>query len=314
MSSLCTLTGALRRGLLAAAVVLVSVGSAAAEPVRFGIQPWPGVTVKTEVAARILEAIGYDAEISEYGSSFIYQGMRTGDVDVSLGAWMPAHEEMLRPVVEAGAAKQLSVNLEGAVQGLAVPVYTWEAGVHSVEDLVANGDAFERTIYAIEPGAGMTRAFRNAVEEDYQGLGDWEVVPSSTAGMLAQVERAVNRGDAIVFHGWKPHWMAVKFDIRFLDDGESSPIADMGSTVYTIVATEWADANPQPVRFLEQMQVSPEVQSQWIYEFSYEEKAVGEVADSWISNNLDLVTTWLEGVQAADGGSAIEAVRAAYGS
>lgn len=124
----------------------------------------------------------------------------------------------------------------------------------------------------------------------------------------------MNRGDAIVFHGWKPHWMAVKFDIRFLEDGESSPIADMESTVYTVVATEWAEANPQPVRFLEQMQVPPEVQSQWIHEFSYEEKPVDEVARNWIADNLDTVATWLEGVKTADGGDAIEAVKAEFAS
>jgi glycine betaine/proline transport system substrate-binding protein len=47
-------------------------------------------------------------------------------------------------------------------------------------------------------------AFQKAVKNDYKGLGDWTVTPSSVSGMLSQVERITRNDKAIVFHGWKP--------------------------------------------------------------------------------------------------------------
>ncbi len=290
----------------------VTTATAASAPVRFAIQSWPGVTVKTEVATQLLNAMGYETEVTDLSSQFIYQGIRSGDVDVSLGAWMPAHESMLQPVLDDGAAVQYAANLEGAVQGLAVPTYVWESGVHSVDDLVAAGDRFGREIYAIEAGAGMTRAFNKAVESDYKGLGDWSVTSSSVAGMLAQVQRAIKQQEPVVFHGWKPHWMDVKFDIRFLEDDDASEIADLETTVYTVVATGWPEKHPQAARFLEQYRVSTDVQSRWIYGFTYEERSQEAVARDWIAANLDTVEQWLDGVEAADGSVGIDVVRAAF--
>lgn len=297
---------------LTAAMLALAPQAAAQEPVRFAIQAWPGVTVKTEVATQLLDAMGYSTEVLELEPQFVYQGIRTGDVDVSLGAWMPAHEDMLQPLLDDGSAVQYAANLEGAIQGLAVPAYTYENGVQSVADLDSNGDRFNREIYAIGAGAAMTRAFEDAVENDYMGMGDWDVVPSSTAGMLSQVQRATDRGDAIVFHGWRPHWMDVVYDIRFLEPGPEGSIAGMETTVYTVVAAGWPEQHPQVARFLEQFKVDPDAQSRWIEGFSRQERDPGAVAEEWIRANLDQVEPWLEGVQTADGRPAAEAVRAKF--
>lgn len=280
----------------------------------FGAQAWPGVTMKTEVAAQILEAMGYETETTNLGSQFIYQGIRTGDIDVSFGAWSPAHKPLVQPLVDDGVAIRLAKNLQGAVQGFAVPKYVWETGIHSVADLSEHGERFGRKIYGIEPGAALSREFREAIEKNYQGLGDWELMTSSTAGMLAQVGRATGREEPIVFHGWKPHWMAVKYDIRFLKDDPNSPVAQIESTVYTIVPTDFPEKHPEVTQFLRRYEVSPETQSQWIYNHSFKENPPDEVAEAWISQNLDTVAGWLEGVKTSDGGSGIEAVREEFGS
>ena len=283
------------------------------EPIRFAIQAWPGVTVKTEVARQLLEAMGYATTNQELNPQFVYQGIRSDDVDVSLGAWMPAHEDMVQPLLDDGVAVEHAANLTGAIQGLAVPAYTYEKGIHSVEDLVANGGTFDREIYAIGAGAAMTRAFQDAVKDDYMDLGDWKVVPSSVAGMLSQVERKTNKNEAIVFHGWKPHWMDIKYDIRFLEADPEGKLAGMETTIYTIVADGWPDANPQAAAFLSQFKVPVQAQSKWIDGFSRQEKPAEEVAASWIRANMDRVAEWVDGVETADGGSGLEAVRAKFG-
>lgn len=300
--------------LFAALAALAPTGAVAQEqPVRFAIQAWPGVTVKTQVATQLLDAMGYKSTVRELNPQFVYEGIRQDDVDVSLGAWMPAHEDMVRPLLDDGVAIQFAANLEGAIQGLAVPTYAYEAGIHSVEDLVANGEKFDRKIYAIGAGAAMTRAFQDAVKADYMGLGDWKVVPSSVAGMMSQVERATSKNEFVVFHGWKPHWMDIRYDIRFLEQDPEGKLAGMETTVYTIVADGWPDENPQVAKFLKQFRVPIDAQSRWIDGFSRQDRPAAEVAEDWIRDNLDLVEPWVSGVQAADGGSGMEAVRAAFG-
>src|SRR5699024_7907800 len=108
--------------LVASALIwaLASLPAAAADsPIVFGHQAWPGVTVKSRVAVLLLDAMGYPAKSQNFTSAIIYQGLKTGDVDVSLGAWMPAHKDMVDPLVDAGDAIMLSKNLTGAIQGLA---------------------------------------------------------------------------------------------------------------------------------------------------------------------------------------------------
>jgi glycine betaine/proline transport system substrate-binding protein len=279
--------------------------------IRVGMQPWPGVTVKSQVAQQILEAIGYPTQIKELSPQFVYQGMKSGDVDVTLGAWMPAHKSMVQPLVEAGEVREYAINLEGAIQGLAVPTYVCESGVQSVADLVANAERFDRTIYAIGAGAAMTEAFSNAVKNDVKGLGDWTVTPSSVSGMLSQVERKTRDEEAVVFHGWKPHWMAVKFDICFLEDDADSEIAGLETEIWTITASGWAERHPQAAKFLKQFRVSPETQSRWIYEYSYEETPAEKVAASWLAGQPEQLSAWLDGVEAADGTPALKKLEAA---
>jgi len=38
--------------------------------------------------------------------------------------------------------------------------------------------------------------------------------------MLSAVQRAVNNEEWIAFNGWKPHYMNLMFDLKYLEDPE----------------------------------------------------------------------------------------------
>jgi glycine betaine/proline transport system substrate-binding protein len=68
------------------------------------------------------------------------------------------------------------------------------------------------------------------------GLGDaeFEVVESSEQGMLAQVARATDRDEPIVFLGWEPHPMNANFELTYLTGGDDWFGPDLGgATVFT---------------------------------------------------------------------------------
>ena len=132
--------------LLAALLVLaLSIPAfAKAEPIRFGVPPWPGVTVKTEVVCQILEAMGHETTQLEVGPPIIYKGLTTGEVDAYVAAWLPQQTEMFAPLKAAGEIEVVATNLDEARTGLAVPVYVFDAGVTSIADLDRHAEQFDK--------------------------------------------------------------------------------------------------------------------------------------------------------------------------
>src|SRR5699024_4829618 len=139
--------------------------------VRFGVPTWPGVTVQSEVAVQLLDAMGYQATQTTTSPAFAITGIRSDQLDVYLGGWMPSESGLINPVVDQGEAKILTKNISGAIAGLAVPIYVWNAGVHSIVDLQDHADKFNHKIYGIERGSGFNIAAKKTIDEDRLGLG-----------------------------------------------------------------------------------------------------------------------------------------------
>lgn len=298
---------------LALALAVTSAAHAEEAPlVRFGVQPWPGVTVKSEVAARLLEAAGYRTEQVGLNTPLTLEGLSNGDLEVALGGWYPVSSSMIDPLVEKGEVTRLAANLPDALSGVAVPQYVHEAGVESMSDLHRHREQFDGRIYGIEAGSTWNTGVKEAIETDRHNLGDWELVPSGTTAMLAQVGRAIQRDEWVAFYGWTPHWMNITYDLYYLKAPEGSRIAHTEATVYTLVPPDLEESHPNVVRFFRNYTVEPQTQSRWIHEHSYQERPEDEVAREWIANNPDTVREWLDGVKTVDGEAAFEAVRAAY--
>ncbi|RTR06451.1 ABC transporter substrate-binding protein [Halomonas nitroreducens] len=306
------------RSLLAAAALsLAGLASlpaqAEVEEVRFGVPPWPGVTVKSEVAAQLLEALGYETRQSDLAVSVILNGLAQGDLEVYLGGWYPVQTDMVEPLVAKGKVAKAAANIQGATSGLVVPRYVHEAGITSVADLEAHRDRFDGTIQGIEAGTGINTAILGAIDEDLAGLGDWTLRESSTAAMLAQAEQKMRDGEWVTFVGWEPHWMNVSFDLVYLDDADEAGVADIESTVWTVVPASLEAEDPDLYRFMSQYVVDTADQNDWVHAYSYEERPADEVASEWIREHYDTVEAWLEGVEAKDGRPGMEAVKAHFG-
>ncbi|HLQ85296.1 MAG TPA: ABC transporter substrate-binding protein [Salinisphaeraceae bacterium] len=299
-------------GMLVAALTLGGAAWAKAPLIQFGVPTWPGVTVQSEVAAQLLEVMGYDTKQTSASPAFSLNSIASDQLDVYLGGWMPTEASMINPLKEKGEVEVMATNISGAIMGLAVPTYVWDAGVKTVDDLNKHADQFESKIYAIEPGTGFNTAIQEAIDNNDHDLGDWTMVASSTSSMLVQVERMVDREEWITFLGWEPHWMNITYDMKYLEPVGEPKIAGTTSDVLTVANPKTVADNPELARFLTQFQVQKDTMSEWILEFGYKERRADEVASEWIGANLDKVAVWLDGVKTLDGEPAIDAVRAAY--
>ena len=146
------------------------------------------------------------------------------------------------------------------------------------------------------------------------GLGDFELVESSEAGMLSQVGRAVSRQEWIVFLGWAPHPMNSDYDLAYLSGGDDFFGPNYGGAdVYTNVRRGYLSECPNMARFLGNLQFSLEMENAIMGGILNDGKMPEEAAKEWLQANPETLDAWLAGVKSADGGDAREAFRKAQG-
>ncbi|MEJ7873590.1 MAG: glycine betaine ABC transporter substrate-binding protein, partial [Rubrobacteraceae bacterium] len=155
------------------------------ETVKFGTVDWPEAIAKTNVASTIVDALGYETEIQELGVPTVFQGLETGDLDVFVEAWFPTMQTNFDAVDNV---ESVTTNLDDATFSVAVNQEACDAGVRSHEDLAQFADRFENsgtpTVYGLEPGNDGNQVVLDMIDNNQYDLGDWEIVESSTNGML----------------------------------------------------------------------------------------------------------------------------------
>ncbi|WP_029898861.1 ABC transporter substrate-binding protein [Desulfohalovibrio reitneri] len=297
---------------LVLSLLLFCATAQAADQIRFGVPPWPGVEVKTEVASQILNTLGYETESLQIGPPVIYSSFSSGEVDVFLGGWVPQQNSLLNPQLESGAAEIAQTNLDNALISLCVPKYAAEAGVKSFADLDKHGEKFNRHIYNIEVGSPMHTAMDEIIANDVAGLGDWQQTGTTTSAMLMEAKSRMDNKEWVAFACWRPHWMNVKIDMAYLEPVPGTEKFASESKVHTVVRGGLKDTHPQVYRFLKNLKVDSRTQSLWIMDYGQNEIPADEVAAEWISANKSTVAKWLDGVKAADGTPAMEKIEQAF--
>ena len=139
--------------------------------VRMSDPGWTDITATNGVAAVLLDALGYQADIATLSVPVGYEALKNAQTDVFLGNWMPAQQRFRDDLDAAGTITELVQNLEGAKFTLAVNPAGAELGVADFADLDAHREAFEGRIYGIEPGAPANQSIQAMIEADEFGLG-----------------------------------------------------------------------------------------------------------------------------------------------
>lgn len=275
---------------------------------------WTDISATTAVADLVLSSIGYEPEVLILSVPVTFDSLQRGKVDVFLGNWMPLQETIQPPLVEEGKVDLVATNLEGAVVGLATTAEGIEAGIESYADIAEHKDALDGKIYSIEAGSGVNTILLESIEEGKFGWDGIELVESSEQAMLAQVRRAANAGEPIVFFGWRPHPMNVTLDMTYLTGSEDIFGPNEGAaTVYTLTRPGLADECPNLGKFLENLVFDVSDEDIMMKMILDDGMTPPEAAEAWLKENPDFIDRWLEGVATAEGEPAAPAVKEALG-
>jgi glycine betaine/proline transport system substrate-binding protein len=136
------------------------------------------------------------------------------------------------------------------------------------------------------------------------------VDPGSGAALAGAIAKAYNRGEGVVAYYWAPTSLLSKLDMVRVDMGEfnaeefanctgqancvdpkpnSFPVAE----IKTVVATDFATNNPEPMAYLKARVWTPEAFG-GVLEYMEQEQADGKTAAIWfLKNNPEVWTTWV---------------------
>ncbi len=297
-------------GVVALAGVLSGPAAAAppaAEPaacrvVRMADVGWSDVTATTAVLSRVLADLGYQPQTTLLSVPVTFSAMKARGIDVFLGNWMPAQTSDRRPYLDDGSIEVVRTNLEGAKYTLAVPAYTYEAGLRDFADIRRFGAALSHAIYGIEAGNDGNHHILTMIQGDQFGLGSFHLIESSEQGMLAEVARAYAARQPIVFLAWDPHPMNMRFDLRYLTGGDATFGPNFGgATVLTLTRTGLLAQCPNLARLLRNLEFTPRGESEIMRAIADGHLAPEAAATAWLASHPDVRGQWLQGVTSFDG-------------
>ena len=174
----------------------LSASVMAAEPascqnVRMGVVNWTDVIATSAMTQVLLDGLGYNTKQTSASQQIIFAGIRDQRLDLFLGYWNPLMTQTITPFVDGNQVKVLEApSLKDARATLAVPTYLADKGLKTFADIAKFEKELGGKIYGIEPGSGANTQIKAMIAKNQFGLGKFQLVESSEAGMLAAVDRA----------------------------------------------------------------------------------------------------------------------------
>lgn len=237
-----------------------------------------------------LEKLGYEIEMEDVvDAGPLYTALSQGDIDMYPSAWSEVtHASYMEEYGDK--IEDLGTYYEGAALTMAVPDYLDD--INSIADLKGNADMFDGKIIGIEPGAGLTKAVQESAMPEYGLDGEYELLTSSTGGMLATLDTAVAAEDPIVVTLWRPFWANSAYPMKDLED----PNGAMGATegLHFLGKLGFAEEFPEAADFIGDVTLTDEqygALESLVTSDEYDGKSA-EAVDAWIAEFGDQVD-WL---------------------
>jgi len=287
-----------------AGVSLLAVGcgsgggsGSASKSLTLGSIGWTeNIAVSNLAKVALGDEMGYDVTLKgplDLGPMF--QGLSSGDLDAFQDVWLPNHEQYLDKPQIKPRVEVLDPWYQGTTK-YGITVLSYMKGITSIADL---NEAGTKEITGIEPGAAFMPVIEDTVIPEYNL--DMKLVTSSTAGMLAEVQKKNAAKEPIVFTGWSPHWMNLKYDIVYLDDPKNAQGSfDNPSKITCAVNKELKSDDPAAYAYLKNVSLTEDQ----INEIEAEMNKAGtgneeQGVRAWYKKNKDVVKPWLDAAKNA---------------
>lgn len=284
-----------------------AVKSAEKPTIRLAYTEWSSSIASAHLVQAVLqERLDYPVELLRMNVEQMWQSVADGQADVMLSAWLPlTHEHYLQRY--ADRLVDLGPNLQGVRIGLVVPDVSVgrQTGAfgkrarpyikaETIPDLNSYAAEFRRRIIGIDPGAGIMKRTREAMQA--YNLDNYRLITGSEVSMTAELSNAIRHQEWIVVTGWTPHWMFARWALRFLDDPEN--VFGDAEEIHTMVRPGLREELPEVFAFLDRFAWTPEEASQFmVWNQSDQGLYPYEKALRWLHVNPQRANQWLDGIR-----------------
>ncbi|BBG30974.1 glycine betaine ABC transporter substrate-binding protein [Zymobacter palmae] len=288
-----TLISTILTAALISGAVLTAPSASATEPlgqqdITIGYVAWADQMPSTYAMKVVLEQQGYHVKPTTLSAAFMWQGVAQGKLDM-IAAWLPVtHGAYYAPVKEK--VENLGANFTGAHQGLAVPAYLTD--INTIDDLKQHADEFEGKVVGIDPGAGLMRLTKRAL--DQYGV-NMKLAASSDATMTAVLGEAIREHRPVVVTAWTPHWMFNRWQLKYLDDPKGAFGSD--EEIDTIVRKGLRQDSPRAYCVLSHFKWTPAEMGELLAMNEQPNSDPYQNAKQWVDKHPELVARWTQGCQ-----------------
>jgi glycine betaine/proline transport system substrate-binding protein len=269
---------------------------------------WTDNTAQNGLFNQVVTGLGYQTKIDVLALPVILESLKSGKLDLFLDNWMPSNAPNLQPYLDAKSLESLKPDLKGAGYGPVVPDYVAAAGVKDIKDLGPNGDKFDHKFYGIEPGNDGNKIVQKKIDDPASGLKGWKLVESSEQGMLVEAKKDMAAKKWIVFLGWAPHPVMGKMPLVYLTGFEQDGFGD--AQVNPLTRNGYSAQCPNIGKLLSNLEFTLPMESSVMEDIGAPNNMSGDdAAKKWLKANPDVLSKWLDGVTAVDGGDGQAAVK-----
>lgn len=256
------------------------------------------IAVANLVKVLLEDEFNYQVETQTADLGVVFNGVGNGDLDAFQDMWLPNHASFLEEVEDD--VEQLGPWYSGEVKfGIVAPSYM---NITSIDQLPEAG---VEQIVGIDPGAViMTAITENTIPQyNLEGI---ELIQSSEAAMLAEVEQRYEREDSFAFIAWTPHWMNEAYDFVYLEDPKNTLVNPEGeplnqAEISTITREGLQEDDPVAFAMLDTYQLNQEQTNtleQAINQAGTDDPTVG--VRTWLEENRDVVQPWIDAARQAE--------------
>lgn len=309
---------------LATALAVTAAGVQAQEKITLSDLSWNGAQAIGHVLSTIIEAeMGGDAEIVSgmNQAAVIMAGMDKGDgsIDIFTDLWMPNQQALWDEYIDGNGTVKTNKPYNGT-SNIYVPTYMTDK-VKSIEDLknpeiaaMFDTDGNGKGEYwAGDVTWASTKRWQ--IKFKSYGLdGLWEPNIVSADTFKAGLEAAYTAGKPQLFYYWTPEAIHVKYDLTAVQEpARSDGCEDVdldaedwlevsefncviaSNDIFVAYSASLEERNPAVAKMLSNVQFTGDEINGWIVEMFENKRDPREVAEDWIADNKETVTSWING-------------------
>lgn len=279
---------------------------------------WTNQQVNTEVARRVLTAMGADVSVQALDDTTVFAAMAESDDMVDMVVFRPTAQKFWDEyVTEKKTVVQIGDTGYETVEGWYVPTYVVEGdperGIEpacpGLPDYTAINDCAE--VFATPSTNGQARylagdpawepLFGDKERIQSLGLNVTQEYAGSEAALVAEFKRALDRGEPVMGLMWNPHMLFAKYDLTLV---EMPPYSDeCWGTTYAcawetasnsiVASADFASGHPVATKFFETYSLPVEPQNEIMLSIEEEGLTVEEAVEGWMTANESVWQSWI---------------------